>query len=68
MSQAKLDAVEFYRNAPALLKRRGAYHLFANGENERAIRKVLNISARQMEIAKREFKNISLDKLNEQTI
>jgi len=61
MSNPNIDAVEFYRNAPAPLKRKGAYYLFANGQPERAIRKKLNISARQMEIAKREFKDKPLN-------
>jgi hypothetical protein len=61
MSNPNIDAVEFYRNAPAPLKRKGAYYLFANGKSERAIRKILNISARQMELAKREHKDKPLD-------
>jgi hypothetical protein len=61
MNNPNIDAVEFYRNAPAPLKRKGAYHLFANGQPERAIRKKLNISARQMELAKREHRDKPLD-------
>ena len=53
-----LKAVEAVRNGTDYMKRQAAAYLYANGVRPRHIRKKLNMSARQFDIAIRSPKEI----------